>query len=190
MCTTRLWNHQNDKKFGPVVVKLQALYTERIYMGLRTRALYLSRPKRLTNLPNISISRRFPSKIFIIMYFLVKTYSFTWLVIRASISFFWEGGVSQNWSLPLTMWCFFFVPIFLFLFLFLFFWVKNFMHGSFCLSNLLDTITLLSHLKKKIPWHVFVIFTCTSFVTFLLFEDVYFFWSNSLPLFVLIGYIK
>ena len=24
----RFWNHQNDKKFGPVLVKLQAVYTD------------------------------------------------------------------------------------------------------------------------------------------------------------------
>ena len=29
VCTARFWNHQNDKKFGPVLKKLQALYTER-----------------------------------------------------------------------------------------------------------------------------------------------------------------
>ena len=29
VCTARFWNHQNDKKFGPVLVKLQALYIER-----------------------------------------------------------------------------------------------------------------------------------------------------------------
>ena len=28
MCAARFWNHQNDKKFGSVLVKLQALYTE------------------------------------------------------------------------------------------------------------------------------------------------------------------
>ena len=30
MCTAGFWNHQNDKKLGPVLVTLQALYTERI----------------------------------------------------------------------------------------------------------------------------------------------------------------
>ena len=29
MCIARFWNHQNDKKFGQVLVKLQTLYTER-----------------------------------------------------------------------------------------------------------------------------------------------------------------
>ena len=29
MCIARFWNHQNDKKFGKVSVKLQTLYTER-----------------------------------------------------------------------------------------------------------------------------------------------------------------
>ena len=29
VCTASFWNHQNDKKFGPVLLKLQALYTER-----------------------------------------------------------------------------------------------------------------------------------------------------------------
>ena len=29
VCTARFWSHQNDKKFGPVLVKLQALYTQR-----------------------------------------------------------------------------------------------------------------------------------------------------------------
>ena len=29
LASARFWNHQNDKKFGPFFVKLQALYTER-----------------------------------------------------------------------------------------------------------------------------------------------------------------
>ena len=29
MCIARFWNHQNDKKFCQVLVKLQTLYTER-----------------------------------------------------------------------------------------------------------------------------------------------------------------
>ena len=50
VCTARFWNHQNDKKFGPVLVKLQALYTERCtctheYVTTTTHALYLSRSK-------------------------------------------------------------------------------------------------------------------------------------------------
>ena len=30
--SARFWNHQNDNKFGPVLVKLQALYTRKMYM--------------------------------------------------------------------------------------------------------------------------------------------------------------
>ena len=46
---------------------------------------------RETNLPNIWISRRFSRQIFYHRV-LVKTYSFTWLVMRASISFFEIGA--------------------------------------------------------------------------------------------------
>ena len=34
VCIARFWNHQNDKKFGQVLVKLQTLYTRKMYMGL------------------------------------------------------------------------------------------------------------------------------------------------------------
>ena len=44
------------------------------------------------------ISRRFPGKL----YQLVKTYSFTCLVMRASISFFDMWRRYQYWSLPLN----------------------------------------------------------------------------------------
>ena len=39
----RFCNHQNDKKYGPVFVKLQALYTERctVYGTIRTRARHV-----------------------------------------------------------------------------------------------------------------------------------------------------
>ena len=60
-----------------------------MYMGLP----YIShRTMRETNLPNIWISRRFPGNFFY-HHVLVKTYSFTWLVMRASISFFEIGAL-------------------------------------------------------------------------------------------------
>ena len=87
--------HPNDKKFGPVFVKLQALYRERCIWDsthtCATHAFISHRPCRSTNLLNISISRRFPGKC-CYHHVLVKTYSFTWLVIRASISFFEIGA--------------------------------------------------------------------------------------------------
>ena len=41
----------------------------------------------------------FPANLY--NHVLVKTYSFTWLVIRASISFFWEGGICKTGLIPL-----------------------------------------------------------------------------------------
>ena len=43
--TARFWNHQNDKKFGPVFMKLQALYTERgiwDYAHVRDMCVFIS----------------------------------------------------------------------------------------------------------------------------------------------------
>ena len=73
--------------------KVTSTVHRKMYTSVRAR--YLSSPYRYNNLPNISISRRLPDKICIITY-LFKTCSFTWLVIRASISIFWEGGVSKT----------------------------------------------------------------------------------------------
>ena len=49
VCISRFWHHQNDKKFGPVLVKLQALYTERYiwdYTHVRDTFVYLSHTNR------------------------------------------------------------------------------------------------------------------------------------------------
>ena len=41
VCTARFWNHLNDKKFCPVLIKLQALYTKRCIWDYPTRARHL-----------------------------------------------------------------------------------------------------------------------------------------------------
>ena len=43
MCIARFWNHQNDKKFGQVLVKLQTLAQKDEYGTIRTRGVK-SRP--------------------------------------------------------------------------------------------------------------------------------------------------
>ena len=44
-CIARFWKHQNDKKFGPVFIKLQALCTERCiwdYAHVRDTCIFIS----------------------------------------------------------------------------------------------------------------------------------------------------
>ena len=41
VCIARFWNHHNDKKFGQVLVKLQALYTERCIWDQASHARHM-----------------------------------------------------------------------------------------------------------------------------------------------------
>ena len=90
----RFCNHQNDKKFGPVFVKLQALYTERcIWDYTHTCATHMF----ISHIPIDKLIYQiyqlvggFPANFY--HHILVKTYSFTWLVLRASISLFEIGA--------------------------------------------------------------------------------------------------
>ena len=100
VCTARLWNHQNDKKFGPVLVKLQALDTERCIWDYATHARH--------------VHDIYPVQIDIIIYQiyqLVGGFSAKFVSSRTCISqniffhmignksfhfIFWEGGISKT----------------------------------------------------------------------------------------------
>ena len=90
VCTARFWNHQNDKKFGPVSVKSQPL---KMYMGLR----YIY-PVRIDIIlyQMYQLVGGFPAKF--VPSRISQNIFFTWLVIRTSFSFF-ERGRFQNCSI-------------------------------------------------------------------------------------------
>ena len=94
VCTARFWNHEHDKKFDSVLVKLYKHCTQKDVYGTTG---YLSRPDRYDNLPN---SRRFPGKICII----ISQNIFFHIIGNKSFHFIFErgwggGGVSKTFIL-------------------------------------------------------------------------------------------
>ena len=115
VCTARFWNHQNDKKFGPVLVKLQALYTERCIWDYATRARHYQVQKDIIIYQIYQlvggISAKFVSSR-------ISQNIFFYMIGKKSFHFiFWGGGGGgrfQNWSLrslPLKMHCHYYVVI-------------------------------------------------------------------------------
>ena len=98
VCTAMFWNHQNDKKFGPVFVKLQALYTERCIWDYThtcaTRAFISHRPIDKLIYQIYQLVGGFPAKL---LSSCISQNIFFHMIGDKSFHFiFWNWGVSNT----------------------------------------------------------------------------------------------